>query len=120
MTRKTSIASDACVAFTNHDGNLECDNKARNPQCARRSRCSRASNHTRTQPVNDEGLPPGSYLGSCGGCHMNDDATLLQCSLCINGAGEYVSAEADLLACNAFANNDGKLECDPAIGRQEL
>lgn len=65
------------------------------------------------QPGNEEGIPIGTYTGTCGGCRVSEDALKLLCSHCLNTEGAYVPAEAELSACKQFANDNGKLACAP-------
>lgn len=95
----TEAELSSCASFTNSNGRLECE---------------------LSLPANEEGLPTGDYLGTCGGCRISDDAAMLQCTHCLRNDKQFTFAEADLLACRAFRNVNGQLVCDYNRVKEEV
>eukprot|EP01051_Picozoa_sp_SAG22_P018645 SAG22_NODE_3199_length_1861_cov_1.425085_2_plen_192_part_00 len=90
---ETSIGLDACGAFGNSGGELVCDT-----------------------PANAEGIPEGSYTGSCGGCTA--DGGSLTCTHCQATDGSQRESTLAVGSCaegEVIGNADGALACeDPA------
>mmetsp|Transcript_17229 Transcript_17229/g.26652 ORF Transcript_17229/g.26652 Transcript_17229/m.26652 type:complete len:115 (+) Transcript_17229:214-558(+) len=57
-----------------------------------------------------EDVPHGAYLRTCRNCRKEDGH--LVCS-CDNQVGQPSATSLPLSECEAFANSDGKLICDP-------
>ena len=103
---ESSIAVEACAAFGNSGGQLICD-----------------------APANGEGIPAGSYTGSCGGCTMDDAGETLTCTHCTGADGAHHSSSLSVHSCGEgeqLGNADGQLACEstePAAddgGRRQL
>ena len=96
---ETSIALSACGAFGNAGGELNCDT-----------------------PANADGIPEGSYLGSCGGCSLAKLPTtelpgnVLTCTHCKMGDGQLHESNIDTSECHQethqIGNSDGRLVCE--------
>lgn len=67
-------------------------------------------------PANAEGIPEGSYSGSCGGCTLTGDS--LACSHCMGTDGLHHESTILVSSCvepQVVGNSDGSLACeDPA------
>ena len=80
---ETSIALSACGAFGNAGGELNCDT-----------------------PANADGIPEGSYLGSCGGCSLAKLPTtglpgnVLTCTHYKMGDGQHHESNIDTSECH--------------------
>ncbi|KAH3758019.1 hypothetical protein Pelo_10149 [Pelomyxa schiedti] len=92
----TSVAVAGCPSFANSNGQLACD-----------------------KPGNDDGIPPGPYSNSCGGCRLSDDAVRLECSHCMTNDMQYMASSIDLTLCPSFTNDNGQLKCEE-IQKSEL
>ena len=70
-------------------------------------------------PANADGLPEGTYLGSCNGCTLSSDGTL-SCTACTDGAGKMHASSLALADCNltSITNEQGSLSCEPEAPRQ--
>lgn len=73
----------------NHDGKLVCEEAL---------------------PLNDEGLPLGSYIFSCHGCSVEEGT--LTCSACLDDVGKRHRTNIAVAGCCSFASVDGVLQCD--------
>lgn len=70
-------------------------------------------------PPNAEGVPQGTYLGSCHGCTVRSVeyvGELLSCTHCGDGAGTQHAASLALDACDltTIVNEQGALACTPS------
>ena len=89
------IAVDSCAAFGNAGGQLVCDT-----------------------PGNEDGIPDGTYAGSCGGCKL--EGATLSCSHCNDGAGGHKASSFETGACKVIGNANGELACeDKPEGEEE-
>jgi hypothetical protein len=98
----TSVELSSCptLTFTNNQGTLSCV-EDRRPDVA--------EGLSLAQPGWD-GLPAGSYRGSCGQCAIA--AEILSCT-CIDSAGGLRRSQSPVSSCHEFANSDGNLVCAP-------
>lgn len=64
-------------------------------------------------PPNDDGLPEGTYLFSCYGCHMVEGN--LTCTHCLDEARARHNTTIRIAGCNMFGNRAGKLQCDELV-----
>lgn len=64
-------------------------------------------------PANAEGVPQGTYLGSCYGCTVAD--RVLSCTQCGDGAGTQHATSLALDPCDlmTIVNAQGTLACTP-------
>lgn len=70
---------------------------------------------------NQEGLATrafGSFLGSCSGCAVDDEADVLSCTKCTKPCGAKVRSSIKFSECPsaAFGNNGGALSCEDLPG----
>jgi len=96
-TNKVAVAS--CPdGFGNSNGKLICDT-----------------------PGNQDGIPEGSYNGSCGGCKLEGSA--LSCSHCSDGAGGHKESTFEVkagdAACKVIGNANGVLTCEDKAAEEE-
>jgi hypothetical protein len=96
-TNKVTVAS--CPdGFGNSNGKLICDT-----------------------PGNQDGIPEGSYSGSCGGCKLEGSA--LSCSHCSDGAGGHKASTFEVkagdAACKVIGNANGVLTCEDKAAAEE-
>ena len=68
---------------------------------------------------NAASAPPGTYLGSCGGCALADGGAALACTHCDAADGRQLeSTLRDPAGCRephgTIANDDGRLKCERA------
>ena len=62
-------------------------------------------------PANADGLPEGSFAGSCHGCRVSDGE--LHCSNCKDGSGmTHCTSLSNLDACAHIGNSNGELVCE--------
>lgn len=66
-----------------------------------------------------EGIPAGTYTGSCTGCRL--DGIELKCNTCSQGDGGDNSDVTPVEAggCEKWGNSDGQLSCEDEVSRRE-
>jgi tetratricopeptide (TPR) repeat protein len=65
---------------------------------------------------NQEGIPEGTYLGSCKGCSLSADGETLTCTHCLATNTRPRQASIGARSCAAgdvIGNSDGRLACEP-------
>lgn len=114
----SSIALSTCSAegqqVGNSDGQLACED----PQPADDGDAGADGRRLEElEPNAEEGLPSGSYLGSCGGCKLEDEGATLSCTQCRASDGSVKQAAIPVASCNptisVIGNSDGSLACEP-------
>jgi len=86
-----SCKGDDGANIYNHDGRLTCKEPL---------------------PPNAEGLPDGSFAGSCHGCSVKEGENVLECTACLDASQDRHSSTISLIGCNYFGNDQGKLTCE--------
>lgn len=133
--KRTFISVNECKYFTNQEGMLACeeahrpnannDNVVPPPSAAKQGQ-ETPTTHTVTDapvndlPPNDEDIPDGDYVQSCGGCRLVDDGKILSCEECIAGCGSHLYSAIEVRDCKWFSNDDGALKCTESPHVNEL
>lgn len=96
-----AVAKNQCASFGNANGQLVCEG-------------GEALAEVKAQLLdNEEGVPPGPYLESCGGCKVEERGELT-CSGCINWQGATQASTLVLESCvgDTIGNKNGRLVCE--------
>lgn len=98
ISSEISLASCGAGLITNRNGVLACDEPL---------------------PPNAANLPTGTFAGSCHGCSLSAEDTMLSCSACLDGAKVRHASSLVVGGCKAIGNNQGALVCEDSPMAQD-